>query len=64
MKLEGETTMPKEKKSESPRQKILEAAISLFAKKGYTGVGVREIAKIAKVNISMISYYYLSLIHI
>ncbi len=50
--------MPEEKNPKSPRQKILEAAISLFAKKGYTGVGVREIAKIANVNVSMISYYY------
>lgn len=40
------------------KQKILEAAICLFANKGYTGVGVREIAKTAGVNISMISYYY------
>jgi len=50
--------MPEEKNPKSTRQKILEAAISLFAKKGYTGAGVREIAKTANVNISMISYYY------
>ena len=47
-----------EENTKTPKQKILEAAISLFAKKGYTGVGVREIAKTAGVNISMISYYY------
>ncbi|MCD6335803.1 MAG: TetR/AcrR family transcriptional regulator [Candidatus Latescibacteria bacterium] len=40
------------------RQRILDAATSLFSKKGYAGVGVREIAKTADVNISMISYYF------
>lgn len=47
-----------EENTKTPKQKILEAGISLFANKGYTGVGVREIAKAAGVNISMISYYY------
>lgn len=41
-----------------PKQRILDAAILLFAKKGFAGVGVREIAKEASVNIAMISYYY------
>ena len=41
-----------------PKQKIRDAAISLFAQKGYAAVGVREIAKKAGVNISMISYYF------
>jgi AcrR family transcriptional regulator len=41
-----------------PKQRILDAAILLFAKKGFAGVGVREIAKDAEVNIAMISYYY------
>jgi AcrR family transcriptional regulator len=40
------------------KQRIFEAALSLFARKGYTAVGVREIAGKAKVNISMINYYY------
>ena len=40
------------------RKRILDAATSLFAQKGYAGVGVREIAKTADVNISMISYYF------
>jgi len=48
----------KAKKSKEPRQRILDAAISLFAQKGYAGVGVREIAKAADVNIAMISYYF------
>jgi len=49
--------MPAKEKRE-PKQRILDAAILLFAKKGYAGVGVREIAKEAHVNIAMISYYY------
>ncbi len=41
-----------------PKQRILKAAISLFAQKGFAAVGVREIAKEANVNIAMISYYF------
>jgi len=40
------------------KEKIFKAAVSLFAKKGFAAVGVREIAKEAGVNISMISYYF------
>jgi AcrR family transcriptional regulator len=40
------------------KQRIFEAALALFARKGYAGVGVREIAKEADVNISMINYYF------
>ena len=47
-----------EKQKKEAKTRILKAAISLFAQKGYSGVGVREIAKVAEVNISMISYYY------
>ena len=46
------------KANKVPRQRILDAAVSLFAQKGYAGVGVREIAKAADVNIAMISYYF------
>lgn len=42
----------------SGKERILETAIQLFAKKGYAAVGVREIAEKADVNLSMISYYY------
>ncbi len=41
-----------------PKQRILKAAISLFVQKGFSAVGVREIAKEANVNIAMISYYF------
>jgi AcrR family transcriptional regulator len=46
------------RKKKEPKQRILDAAISLFAQKGFAAVGVREIARVADVNIAMISYYY------
>ncbi len=39
-------------------EKIFNAAVTLFAQRGYSAVGVREIAANAEVNISMISYYF------
>jgi len=47
--------MPNKK---DPKQNILDTAASLIARKGFSAVGVREIAKKSKVNISMISYYF------
>lgn len=41
-----------------PKKRILDTAISLIAKKGFSAVGIREIATAADVNISMISYYF------
>lgn len=40
------------------RQKIIDAAISLFYAKGYDGTSVRDIAKQANVNAANISYYF------
>jgi AcrR family transcriptional regulator len=40
------------------RQQILDAAIYLFARKGFSASGVREIARKANTNIAMISYYF------
>jgi AcrR family transcriptional regulator len=47
-----------DKERKEAKQRIFDAAASLFAQKGYDAVGVREIAKKADVNISMINYYY------
>lgn len=47
-----------EKDNTAPKRRILEAAVSLFVQKGYAGVGVREIASAAGVNLAMISYYF------
>lgn len=40
------------------RRRIFDAAVALFALKGYHGVGTREIARQARVNIAMLNYYY------
>ena len=40
------------------KRRIFEAATSLFARKGFAAVSVRETAKKAQVNISMLNYYY------
>jgi AcrR family transcriptional regulator len=40
------------------KKRIFDAAVRLFAKKGYAAVGIREIAKEANVQISMINYYF------
>ncbi len=40
------------------RSNLIAVAAPLFAEKGFNGVSVRELAKGAGVNISMISYYF------
>lgn len=45
-------------KEHDPKQRIFNAAVSLFAQKGYASVGIREIARKADVQISMINYYF------
>lgn len=40
------------------RSNLIAASTPLFAEKGFNGVGVREIAKAAGANLSMISYYF------
>jgi AcrR family transcriptional regulator len=37
---------------------ILEVAETLFADKGFEGTSIRDISKVAKINIAMISYYF------
>lgn len=48
----------KAESKDSKKDAILEAGKKLFSEKGFSAVGVRDIAKEANVNISMISYYY------
>lgn len=40
------------------REVLLSVAERLFAANGYSGVSVREITKLAKVNVSSVSYYF------
>ncbi|NSL51311.1 forespore capture DNA-binding protein RefZ [Calidifontibacillus erzurumensis] len=40
------------------KQKVFDAAVSIFNSKGYNGTSVREIAEKANVNIALISYYF------
>lgn len=40
------------------KQRILNAAVKLFAKKGYDGTSIRQISKEADTNICMISYFW------
>lgn len=37
---------------------ILEVAETLFAEKGFDGTSIRNIAKVAKINVAMVSYYF------
>jgi AcrR family transcriptional regulator len=50
--------MNKTDQRKNQKQHILDIAACLIAKKGFNAVGVREISSKAKVNISMISYYF------
>src|ERR1039457_2673370 len=40
------------------KARLIAIATPLFAEKGFNGVSVRELARCAEVNISMISYYF------
>lgn len=43
---------------EDAREALLKAAIPLFAKKGYNGTSVKDIADKAGVNVSLVSYHF------
>lgn len=42
----------------SARSRLVQAALRLFAEKGYEAAGTREIAEAAGANISAIRYYF------
>ncbi|UJL45081.1 forespore capture DNA-binding protein RefZ [Virgibacillus sp. NKC19-16] len=47
-------------KKNPSKQKVIDAASSLFFQKGFSGTSVRDIAEKASVNVSLISYYFKS----
>lgn len=48
----------KQSDNENSKQRILQAAIKLFAKQGFDGTSIRQICKEANANICMISYFW------
>lgn len=48
---------PRNKRGES-REAVLQAALTVFAKRGFKGATVREIARVARVNHATIRYHY------
>lgn len=44
--------------STSTKEKILEAADSLFAKNGFAGTSIRDIAQLAQVNLAAVNYHF------
>lgn len=40
------------------KERIIQAATALFARKGYAGTGMRELAEAAEVNPAMINYFF------
>ena len=50
--------MKAEKNDRTAKERILEAAIRLFAAKGYGATGLREIVKEAGVSVAMVNYHF------
>jgi AcrR family transcriptional regulator len=48
----------KNQNEESAKEVIVRASLELFAKKGYDGVTVRDIAQKTGLNLSLVSYYF------
>lgn len=50
--------MDSTQKGTDTRQRIVEAAVILFARKGFAATGLRELAREADVNLAMINYFF------
>ena len=50
--------MTQQENTKDTRRRLMEAALRVFAAKGYDGAGVREIAENAKANPAMIAYHF------
>ncbi len=46
------------KRESESRQRIIDAALHLFSKKGFSATGLRELAREADVNVAMVSYFF------
>src|SRR5256885_1531113 len=44
--------------SEDTREKLVSSATRLFAQRGFDGVSVKELADVAGVNVSLVSYHF------
>ena len=55
-----QTPDPKTGETSDVKQRILEASIDLFGRKGYAGVSVREICRAADTTGPMVYYYFRS----
>lgn len=53
-------TKTKAKPSDTSREKILDAAVTIFSQNGFEGARTRDIAALAKVNISTLHYHFQS----
>jgi AcrR family transcriptional regulator len=47
-----------QKEEGTAKERLLEAAIGLFAKKGYSATGLREIVREAGVSVAMVNYHF------
>lgn len=46
------------RKGSASKERIFKAAVEVFARKGYAGTGMRELAENARVNPAMINYFF------
>ncbi|RYZ95779.1 MAG: TetR/AcrR family transcriptional regulator, partial [Proteobacteria bacterium] len=51
-------TKPKNTESEDTGERLINAAKAVFAEKGFAGSTVKQIADLAGVNVSLISYHF------
>lgn len=54
----GAGVLPKLALKEDARERLLQAALKLFAQQGFTKTSTRELAEAAQVNVASISYYF------
>ena len=51
-------TIPLPEPHHDTRRRLMEAALKVFAEKGFSGAGIREIAEQAKANSAMVQYHF------